>query len=128
MGHTCGQGFPTGEPGIGPCGCTILVKEYLPGQKIKRYGKTETMTASMKTATIQYCAVHKAAPDMQDALVLAKKLANTARLYFPKSMQNSDRFMLESTNAAIYAALTKTKMGNHQHGPQCNDGPCQEGA
>jgi|SRR6476661_2185169 len=47
--------------------------------------------------------------EMVEALEGAAKIIKTARNYFPKSMQNSDRFSLENTNARIVSAIEKMK-------------------
>jgi hypothetical protein len=39
--------------------------------------------------------------ELLEALGRASSLIQTARKYFPKSMHNSDRFDLESTNALV---------------------------
>ena len=50
-----------------------------------------------------------AAPDMHEALKMARGLIEVARTYFPKSIQNNDRFKLENTCAAIGKAIAKAK-------------------
>ena len=50
-----------------------------------------------------------AAPGMVEALTAAAEMVILARKYFPKSIRNSDRFRLESTNAAIGTALHAAK-------------------
>jgi hypothetical protein len=50
--------------------------------------------------------------DMLDALKQAAALVKVARNYFPKSVQNRDRFTLENTNAAICAAIRKAENGS----------------
>jgi len=50
-----------------------------------------------------------AAPRMLEALKYTQELICLARKYFPKSIRNSDRFRLESTNAAIGTALHAAK-------------------
>lgn len=52
-----------------------------------------------------------AAPDLLDALELAARLIKTARQYFPKSIQNGDRFDLENAAATVGKALDKAKGG-----------------
>jgi len=47
------------------------------------------------------------APDMLEALKYAESLIKTARKYFPKSIQNADRFELENVNAAIVKVIHK---------------------
>lgn len=48
-----------------------------------------------------------AAPELLEACKLAADVVRIARIYFPKSVQNSDRFTLENSNAAISAAIAK---------------------
>jgi len=50
-----------------------------------------------------------AAPELLEACKTAEKLIRVARNYFPKSMQNSDRFDLENACAAICKAIAKAE-------------------
>lgn len=50
-----------------------------------------------------------AAPELLEACKTADKLIRVARNYFPKSMQNSDRFDLENSCAAISKAIVKAE-------------------
>lgn len=50
-----------------------------------------------------------AAPDLLQAARYALELISTARNYFPKSIQNRDRFQLENINAAIGTAVAKAE-------------------
>ena len=46
-------------------------------------------------------------PAMLEALEIAAVLIKTAREYFPKSVKNTDRFNLETANAAITSILKR---------------------
>jgi len=48
-----------------------------------------------------------ASPEMYEALKCAENIIKTARQYFPKSIQNADKFDLENTCAAIGKAIAK---------------------
>lgn len=50
-----------------------------------------------------------AAPDLYEACKVAQELVKIARQYFPKSMQNSDKFQLENICATIGKALFKAE-------------------
>jgi hypothetical protein len=50
-----------------------------------------------------------AAPDMLEALKDAESLVKIARQYFPKSIQNGNKFTLENTCAAIGKAIAKAE-------------------
>lgn len=50
-----------------------------------------------------------AAPELLEACKTAEKLIRVARNYFPKSMQNSDRFDLENACATICKAIAKAE-------------------
>lgn len=50
-----------------------------------------------------------AAPDLLQAARYALELISTARNYFPKSIQNRDKFQLENINAAIGTAIAKAE-------------------
>lgn len=50
-----------------------------------------------------------AGPTMLAALGAAKEIIITARQYFPKSVQNSDRFALELATATIMNAIHKAQ-------------------
>jgi hypothetical protein len=50
-----------------------------------------------------------AAPEMLEALEYAAEIIKTARQYFPKSIQNSDRFQLENTCASVGKAIVHAK-------------------
>lgn len=53
--------------------------------------------------------VQCAAKDMLEALKLAEKIVQTARQYFPKSIRNSDTFMLNNYGVAINKAIRKAE-------------------
>jgi hypothetical protein len=53
--------------------------------------------------------IRLAAQDMYEALKEADKLIKLARQFFPKSIQNPDKFQLENTCAAIGKALAKAE-------------------
>ena len=48
--------------------------------------------------------------EMYEALKAVGDLMTVARLYFPKSIQNSHKFQLENTCAAINKALAKAEV------------------
>jgi hypothetical protein len=51
--------------------------------------------------------------EMYEALEYAKQIISVARQYFPKSVNNSDRFQLENTCAAINKALVNARGENN---------------
>jgi hypothetical protein len=51
------------------------------------------------------------APKMLEALEYCQKLIEVARPYFPKSIKNSNTFMLENANATIGKAIYQATGG-----------------
>ena len=51
--------------------------------------------------------------EMYEALGYAKQIISVARQYFPKSVNNNDRFQLENACAAINKALVNARGENN---------------
>lgn len=89
---------------VGDAGFTIF------GPKVEGAPAPRIILAGKDRAAVRLAA---AAPELLAALEYVSKIIPAARNYFPKSVQNSDRFQLENACATVGAAIHAAKGASH---------------